>query len=140
MTHRAFKKTLNVQKKDCSTYGLIRYENYFEWINKAQEDFLNKSGCGKKHFIAKNCILAVVSVNLTCMSPCLAGDKIALHTKLDRVTEHSVYFSFTAVRAKTMDTVFKASKQLFTLDKEGRPVNFDDEDYMKLKANITPEI
>ena len=72
MTQRPFKTDYAVTREDCDNFGLINYENYFNWVNHARDEFLSFCGCGIEYLEEKGINLVTVNLNLRCMESCLS--------------------------------------------------------------------
>src|SRR3989344_4318732 len=81
--------------------GVVYYSNYLKWFEIGRTELLRNYGFDYADFEKKGLIAPVVEVHCTYKYPANYNDKILIKTKIDKVGNSSIKFSYEIINKKS---------------------------------------
>lgn len=121
------KTELRVRYSDTDHFGVVYYANYLNWLEAGRTEILRDNGISYADFEKKGMFAPVVKVEVEWKSSARYDDIITVETKIEKIGNSSVEFSYNIIRKKDNLLLATAKTVNVFITKEGKTVRVPDE-------------
>ncbi len=109
---------LRVRYDECDPMGFVHHSNFLKYFEIARTELFRADGGNYRDFESSGLFVVVVRVDCRYHMPARYDDELAVHVKVERLTEAKIEQSYRIERAG--DLIVSANVTLAVIDRAGK--------------------
>lgn len=128
---------IQVYYADTDAGGVVYYGNYLRWLEMGRAAFVESFGLSVAHFASRDCLFAVVRVEVDYRVPAVLGDEVEIETIVKQVRRVRFTLRQRVVRCADGEELVAATVMLACVDSQRRVIAVPADLAAALRASLT---